>query len=188
MTTEVAVDGPVFVTVIVYVSVLAGGDGRRGDRLGHREVGVAGHVRRRPGRVVVRVGVGGALVTRAMSVSAAAVEPGGTVVRTVIVTTAPAAIVPTEQESTLTLAMHGPCVDDAVTETPGGSSSVTVTPVAGLGPPLRTVIVDVTTLPATTGSGVLTFVTTRSADGTTAIAAAPVENVRSCSSATVAPS
>ena len=84
-------------------------------------------------------------VARATSVSVAAVASGGTVVCTVTVTTAPGAIVPTVQVRSGPTAQV-PCDAAAVTPPmPPGSSSVTVTSFAGLGPSLRTVMVDVTT-------------------------------------------
>ena len=53
--------------------------------------------------------------------------------------------------------------------TPSESVSVTTTPTAVSGPSLVTVIVDVTSAPATAGSGVVVFVMRRSAFGATGV-------------------
>ena len=66
-------------------------------------------------------------VTRATSVSEAAVASGGTAVCTVMVTMAPGAIVPTGAGQDATPTAQVPCDAVAVTPpTPPGSSSVTV--------------------------------------------------------------
>ena len=189
ITTDVAVEGPSLMTVIVYVSEPPGGTVAGETDL--VTVRSASRVTSVVAAALLSVGSASAVDddTRATSPRDAAVDPGGTVPRTVIVAVAPAASVPSGQFNVWAVTTHGaPCDDVAVTLTSGGTSSTATTSLAGLGPSLRTVIVEVTTSPATTVAGVFVLLTARSAEGTTAMAAARVENVRSCSSARVAPS
>ncbi len=161
-----SIDGPLFVSVIVYVVEVPAEIEATPSVLAIARSAAAVTVVL--WLAVLLAGTGSGVVDDAVAVSV--ISPSIVVVTMMAtVTAAPLAIVPTGHDTTPAACEQLPWLGTAETNvTEPGSVSVTTTPVASDGPRFVTVTAYVTLLPATTGSTRSVFVIVRSAADVTA--------------------